>query len=238
MHLFSPGKRRRRVSSSLSQSRSLNHAKLLRRSLIPVWARQWFLARPRRRLRVVLALLVVFFGSLFSGGAAPAPSEIESTARWLASHDIEYSRGWVPPGETTTWAMDCSNAVRWLTRELYGKNLPRTASAQYETLRGERKFRRARPDARQLAQSLRPGDLLFWEHTYRPQRNHPVTHVMVYLGTDARGRLLMAGSQSSRGPDVYRLDPAQSYGGYGGLAGLFRREGRLIAFGRLPGVGK
>ncbi len=175
----------------------------------------------------------------------PLRHRLEEAITAVRSETNRYAGRWTPPGEPVAWVMDCSNTARYLLRAAAGLELPRTASDQYELVRSRGKLRRlggglfaGRREEGWLRKRLRPGDLLFWEHTYRPERHHPVTHVMVYLGPDARGRLLMAGSQSSRGPDIYRLDPAQSYGGYGGLAGLFRREGRLIAFGRLPGVGK
>ena len=58
------------------------------------------------------------------------------------------------------------------------------------------------PDTAWWAKRLQPGDLLFWEHTYKPQRKPPVTHVMVYLGRGERGELLMAGAQNSRGVGI------------------------------------
>jgi Cell wall-associated hydrolases (invasion-associated proteins) len=89
------------------------------------------------------------------------------------------------------------------------------------------------PESGWWAKRLQPGDLLFWEHTYKPRRKPPVTHVMVYLGRGARGELLMVGSQSSRGVGVYQLQPRVVYGGHGGFLGLFKKKGRLVAYGRL-----
>jgi cell wall-associated NlpC family hydrolase len=163
--------------------------------------------------------------------ARPSPTQLEEKARWLATQRIGYSRNWVPPGEAKAWAMDCSNTARWLYRELWGRNLPRTASAQYEHFRQQKKFRRARPDPARLARQLKPGDFLFWEHTYKPRRKPPVTHVMIYLGRDNQGRMWMAGAQGSRGVDVYEFRPASPMGSYNWFL-WFKREGRFIGYAR------
>lgn len=136
--------------------------------------------------------------------------------------------------------MDCSNTTRWAIREVTGEELPRTASDQYRYLQGRgnlvRLPRRPSDRNRWLNQNLRPGDLLFWEHTYRPRRRPPITHVMIYLGNDPSGQPMMFGAQSSRGVDVYRFDPDQSMGGYRIWLGLIRREGRFVAVGRPEGL--
>lgn len=148
-----------------------------------------------------------------------------------ASQGIRYNGRWTPPGESSAWNMDCSNAARWLTRKTRGIELPRTASGQYEWLRARKKLWRVRPNPKALKRVLRPGDLLFWEHTYRPVRKPPVTHVMVYLGTDSNGRMRMAGSQGSRGVSTYNFDPSLKMGSYPFFL-WFRRDGRFVAYGR------
>lgn len=135
--------------------------------------------------------------------------------------------------------MDCSNAARYLMRETRGIELPRTASDQYNYVRRNGRIKRVGglfggvPDTSWWANRLQPGDLLFWEHTYKPQRKPPVTHVMVYLGRGERGELLMAGSQNSRGVGIYQLKPRVPYGGHGGFFGLFKKKGKLVAYGRM-----
>ncbi|HRJ71992.1 MAG TPA: NlpC/P60 family protein [Terrimicrobiaceae bacterium] len=145
---------------------------------------------------------------------------------------IRYDGLWHPPGETAPWRMDCSNTVRWLARTAMGVSLPRTASAQYEYLARHHDVRRVGRDPRRLAEILRPGDLLFWENTYRPRRRPPITHVMMYLGRDNAGQMRMAGSQSSRGVGIYPFRPEQEWGGYRWLL-FFKRPGRFVAYGRL-----
>jgi cell wall-associated NlpC family hydrolase len=160
----------------------------------------------------------------------PAPMSFSDAIAIPAAQNISYNARWLPPGENQAWVMDCSNTARWLYREVRGIDLPRTASDQYELLRRHGRLWRTR-DERTLRKRLRPGDLLFWENTYKPPRKPPVTHVMVYLGTDARGRMMMAGSQNSSGPDIYEFHPDKKTGGYRFFF-FFHRDGRFVAYGR------
>lgn len=176
---------------------------------------------------------------LLSAAWVWADQGLTAEAFALKEQGIGYGGAFVPSGETSAWAMDCSNTARYLLRQTRGVELPRTASEQYDYVRSRGKLKRVGglfggvPDTEWWAKRLEPGDLLFWEHTYKPQRKPPVTHVMVYLGRGERGELLMAGSQSSRGVGVYQLRPRVVYGGHGGFFGLFKKKGRLVAYGRL-----
>jgi hypothetical protein len=175
------------------------------------------------------ALIIACAGFPFH--AVIANDGLESRARWLASQGIPYAGSWVPPGETSPWQMDCSNTIRWLHREERGEILPRTSSAQYEHFRQRGQLRRIKPDLQRLRSELRRGDLLFWEHTYKPKRNPPVTHVMLYLGRDASGKMWMAGSQGKRGVSIHEFRPKQKLGGYNWFL-WFRRDGRFVGYAR------
>jgi cell wall-associated NlpC family hydrolase len=168
-------------------------------------------------------------------------------ARSLGDRGIDYDDDWRPPGERSAWVMDCSNTSRWLYKSVTGINLPRTASDQYYYLHQQGKAwdvpktDYGLPDVAYLQHNLKPGDLLFWENTYKPERSPPITHVMVFLGTNERGEWIMAGSQSSRGgehnrrdggPDVYIFRPSQPCGGWSSWFGMNRHVGRFCAFGR------
>ena len=124
---------------------------------------------------------------------AAGDSHLMREAEALRGHGLRYSAAWVPPGEATAWTMDCSNTARYLVRRTRGIELPRTASDQYQFVRQRGRLKRVGgifggvPEEGWWAKRLRPGDLLFWEHTYKPKRKPPVTHVMVYLGRDASG---------------------------------------------------
>ncbi len=130
-------------------------------------------------LSTLVLWLVLFLAPVMASAA-----DWESLAGRLAAERIGYAKPWYPPGEEKPWVMDCSNAVRWMLREGSGALVPRTSSAQYEFFRQRGRLRRVPADPRRLMRELKAGDLLFWEHTHRPTRKHPVTHVMMYLGRD------------------------------------------------------
>jgi cell wall-associated NlpC family hydrolase len=189
------------------------------------------------RMKPLLLLMVFWLLPGLSRGATDP--FLMQHASDLASRGIRYGGPFMPPGEDSAWRMDCSNAARYLVRQTRGIELPRTASDQYNYVRRNGHLKRAAgffggtPDTSWWAKRLKPGDLLFWEHTYKPQRKPPVTHVMVYLGRGENGELLMAGSQNSRGVGIYKLKPQVPYGGHGGFLGLFKKKGKLVAYGRL-----
>ena len=172
--------------------------------------------------------------------------EFLAAARRLSAQRIAYNGAWTPPGQRSAWAMDCSNTARWLYREAADLELPRTASDQYESLRlANRLWETPRDDTsrpekleRWLAARLQPGDLLFWENTYKPVRQPDITHVMIFLGRDTTGHWLMAGSQSTQGVSIYKFNPHAVKGGYSAWFGLVRRHGRFVAFGRPLGKGQ
>jgi len=187
------------------------------------------------------------FGAPSAASANDWGSRFLQQARALGDKGIEYDDDWRPPGESRAWTMDCSNTSRYLYKVTAGIELPRTASDQYYYLHLQGKAWDVPlddygfVDTNFLRRNLKPGDLLFWENTYRPERQPPITHVMVYLGTNAKGQWLMAGSQGSRGgehnrpnggPDVYVFRPSQPCGGYTTWMGLVHHRGRFCAFGR------
>jgi cell wall-associated NlpC family hydrolase len=183
----------------------------------------------------------------------PSPATVDWGARFTAAakrlgdEGISYNDDWRPPGESRSWTMDCSNTARYLYKTTTGIQLPRTASDQYYYLHLQNKawdvpqLSTGYADTNYLRQNLKGGDLLFWENTYKPDRQPPITHVMVFLGTNERGEWLMAGSQSSRGgahnrrhggPDIYVFNPSRPCGGYHTWMGLVYHPGRFCAFGR------
>jgi len=191
-----------------------------------------------------------FFGGSKNGMSASESgawgNRFLSETKDLASHGIAYDGSWRPDGESRSWEMDCSNTTRYLYQVTAGISLPRTASDQYYYLHLQNKAwdvpmnSSGFADCNYLRSNLKPGDLLFWQNTYRPERQPPITHVTIFLGTDARGRWLMAGSQGSRGfynrrhsgPDVYVFDPTHYVGGYTTWLGLVRHHGQFVAYGR------
>ena len=195
-----------------------------------------------------------FFDRIFSNhdsdsetAAADWGTRFLQQARQLGDAGIGYDDDWRPPGESHSWTMDCSNTSRYLYKVTTGIELPRTASDQYYYLHLQGKAwdvpqgENGVADINYLRTNLKPGDLLFWENTYRPERQPPITHVMIFLGTNDKGEWIMAGSQSSRGgehnrnnggPDVYVFRPDQPCGGYTTWMGFVHHKGRFCAFGR------
>lgn len=184
-------------------------------------------------------LLLISLLLLSSMTGLPAQT-LDELARHLQSLGLRYNATAQLPGDAQPRTMDCSNTSRYLIEKTKGIELPRTASDQYIYVRQRGRLKRAgglfggTPDTSWWTKHLQPGDLLFWEHTYKPKRRPPVTHVMVYLGRDGNGAPLMAGAQNSRGVNIYKLQPRVSYGGHGGFLGLFKKKGKLVAYGRLP----
>ncbi|WP_174581970.1 LysM peptidoglycan-binding domain-containing protein [Candidatus Methylacidithermus pantelleriae] len=168
--------------------------------------------------------------------------------RRIAARGIAYGDRLRAPSGKGQWVMDCSNTARYLYWKVMGVDLGRTASDQYERLKtlGRAwevpKGVAGSSGTHFLDQTLQPGDLIFWERTYRPKRKSPVTHVMIFLAARRDGKWIMAGSQTSRGglfnprhsgPDVYIVDPRRPMGAYGRFFGLFGRvRGRLFAYAR------
>jgi LysM repeat protein len=190
-----------------------------------------------------------FFNFFYS----PPPTTVDwgarftQAARELGDEGISYNADWCPPGESHSWTMDCSNTTRYLYKTTTGIQLPRTASDQYYYLHLQNKawdvpqLANGFADTNYLRQNLKAGDLLFWENTYKPDRQPPITHVMIFLGSNARGEWIMAGSQSSRGgehnrrhggPDIYVFNPSKPCGGYRTWLGLVHHQGKFCAFGR------
>lgn len=201
-------------------------------------------AKPKRSLGDALA-------DFFGGGSHASDSgewgnRFLAETRNLAAQGICYDGSWRPDGDSHRWEMDCSNTTRYLYQVTAGIALPRTASDQYYYLHLQNKAwdvpmtASGFADTSFLRHNLKPGDLLFWENTYRPERQPPITHVMIFLGLDVHGRWIMAGSQGGRGfynrrhsgPDVYVFDPTRYSGGYTSWLGLVRHHGRFVAYGR------
>jgi peptidoglycan DL-endopeptidase CwlO len=134
--------------------------------------------------------------------------------------------------------MDCSGTIYYLLREHGFKDVPRDSRGQYDWLNQKGTLRTvAEEDMAEFDfRTLRPGDLLFWTGTYSVNRDHPISHVMLYLGKEkATGKPVMWGASDGRayagkqrfGVSVFdfKLPRAES-------------KSRFVGFGQLPGMGK
>jgi cell wall-associated NlpC family hydrolase len=97
--------------------------------------------------------------------------------------------------------MDCSGFIYYVLTKSGMKDVPRDARDQYIWARKAGKFQAVlsqRDDTFEL-DALKPGDLLFWAHTYATDRDPDITHTMIYLGREkGTKQRIMVGSSDGR----------------------------------------
>ena len=112
--------------------------------------------------------------------------------------DLKYQYGSADP---TKGGMDCSGTVYYLLKQAGIKDVPRDASELYTWVWKKEHVTpvtSSNLDTFELSK-LKPGDLLFWTGTYDIQRDPPITHVMIYLGTNKEtGNRVMVGASEGR----------------------------------------
>jgi len=116
----------------------------------------------------------------------------------LTRQNLTYIYGSADPANG---GMDCSGFVYYVLRENGFNDVPRDASGQYVWVRKAKMFQAVlstHKDSFEL-DDLRPGDLLFWTGTYNSQKDPPITHAMIYLGTEKKThKSVMVGSTDGR----------------------------------------
>ncbi len=116
----------------------------------------------------------------------------------LTAQDLTYTYGSDDPANG---GMDCSGFISYVLKTNGFSNVPRDASSQYIWLRKSGAFRAVlsqNADTFEL-DDLRPGDLLFWTGTYGTAHDPPVTHSMIYLGTEKGTKnKIMVGASNGR----------------------------------------
>ncbi|MBS0659568.1 MAG: C40 family peptidase [Verrucomicrobia bacterium] len=114
----------------------------------------------------------------------------------LTERGLTYTYGSADPAKG---GMDCSGTIYFLLREQGLSDVPRQANEQYIWVRKKRFYAvlSRRDDTFELA-DLQPGDLMFWTGTYGVDRDPPVTHTMLYLGTLKNGKRVMFGASNGR----------------------------------------
>ncbi len=116
----------------------------------------------------------------------------------LARQNLTYTFGSADPA---SGGMDCSGFIYYVLRQHGLTQVPRDSSALYSWVRKARGFRAVisrKPDSFEMDELL-PGDLLFWSGTYATAHDPPVTHTMIYLGTEkSGGAKIMIGSSDGR----------------------------------------
>ena len=152
-----------------------------------------------------------FAKSVAAPNAAIAPEEIlefraqpagvrkliESSLE-LARQNLTYTYGSADPA---SGGMDCSGFIYYVLRQHGLTQVPRDSSGLYMWVRKAHGFRAVisrKADSFEMDELL-PGDLLFWIGTYATEHDPPVTHTMIYLGTEkASGAKIMIGSSDGR----------------------------------------
>ena len=116
----------------------------------------------------------------------------------LARQNLTYTFGSADPA---SGGMDCSGFIYYVLRQHGLTQVPRDSSGLYLWVRKGHGFRAVisrKPDSSEMDELL-PGDLLFWIGTYATDHDPPVTHTMLYLGTEkASGAKIMIGSSDGR----------------------------------------
>ena len=155
----------------------------------------------------------------------------------LTTRNLSYQYGSSDPA---SGGMDCSGTVYFLLRDAGLADVPRDASGIYKWVWQKSRFlavTSSSPDTFELA-PLKPGDLLFWTGTYDVQRDPPVTHVMIYLGTNRHtNRRVMVGAsegrrfndQSMYGVSVFDFTLPRAKAGDTSTS-------RFIGYGAVPGL--
>lgn len=116
----------------------------------------------------------------------------------LARQNLTYTYGSADPANG---GFDCSGFIHYVLRQHGLTQVPRDSSGLYAWVRKAKSFRAVisrKPDSFEMDELL-PGDLLFWIGTYVTDHDPPVTHTMLYLGTErSTGAKIMIGSSDGR----------------------------------------
>ena len=131
-------------------------------------------------------------------GELPRVRKLIESALVLTAQDLTYTYGSDDPANG---GMDCSGFISYVLKKNGFSNVPRDASSQYIWLRKSGAFRAVlsqNSDTFEL-DDLRPGDLLFWTGTYGTAHDPPVTHSMIYIGTEKGTKnKIMVGASNGR----------------------------------------
>ncbi len=161
-----------------------------------------------------------------------------TSALALTARGLGYQYGSADPEKG---GMDCSGTIYFLLRDAGFDDVPRTASRQYVWARKADEFEAVVSRSKESFEldDLEPGDLLFWTGTYSTDRDPPVTHSMIYLGTaKSDGKMLMFGASDGRsyrgtkqsGVSVFDFKIPQ------GKPDSYSPGARFVGYARIPGM--
>lgn len=122
----------------------------------------------------------------------------------LAGEKLGYLYGSADPKNK---GMDCSGTLYYIMTHYGLKEIPRSSHDLYQWVLNKGVFYKIASDKLSTCcPQLKPGDLLFWNGTYKTARKVTATHVMIYLGKNKEGLPLMIGASDGRtyqGKKVY-----------------------------------
>jgi cell wall-associated NlpC family hydrolase len=128
----------------------------------------------------------------------PRVQALLTAALELTKLNLTYTYGGADPSQG---GMDCSGTIYYLLRSQGFNDVPRDSREQYVWARKKGTFYAVvstKADSFEF-QDLKPGDLMFWAGTYQLERDIPITHVMLYLGTEKKTKKrVMFGSSDGR----------------------------------------
>jgi peptidoglycan DL-endopeptidase CwlO len=158
----------------------------------------------------------------------------------LTERNLNYKYGSSDP---SAGGMDCSGFVYHVLKNAGYNDVPRQSSDQYAWLRQKNEFYAvlSRSAGSFEFRDLKPGDLLFWSGTYQIDREIPITHVMIYLGTEKlTDRPVMVGASDGRsyagvsrsGVSIFdfKMPSGESNNGAHSLVAKF------VGYGKIPGL--
>ncbi len=164
----------------------------------------------------------------------PAQKMVIDHALNLTTMNLGYLYGSADPARG---GMDCSGTIQHLLqKQAQLSGVPRQANHFYRWVWKDSVFHAVNSTQADGFEwkHLTPGDLLFWSGTYEIDRDPPVTHVMLYLGTlKESGKRVMFGASSGR---YYGREPQH---GVSVFNFDLPREGstsRFLGYGSIPGL--
>jgi peptidoglycan DL-endopeptidase CwlO len=172
----------------------------------------------------------------FNAQPAAVKKLIESSLA-LAGQNLTYTYGSSDPA---TGGLDCSGFIYHVLRHHGFTQVPRNSSGQYTWVRRARGFRSVisrKADSFELDELL-PGDLLFWTGTYATPNDPPISHVMLYLGTEKlTGIKVMVGSSDGRTYHGQKRNGASVFDFLMPRAPISGdQRTAFIGYGRIPGL--
>ncbi len=128
---------------------------------------------------------------------SPVVKELIAKTYHLEQQNLTYLYGSDNPKKG---GMDCSGVISYLLKSFLPDLKLRQANEIYQWAWQKGKFYAVNShDFNSFEfEKLQPGDLLFWSGTYEISRDPPITHVMLYLGKNKKGKPLMFGASNGR----------------------------------------